>query len=805
MLRPPSMSLPSTSSPSHPAPSSGNRLRLHPTPSSSAAAARNSIINSSAKGWSPLQINKRDGLTSPLKSSPQTSPDPATLTADSPRRSSSSFKHVTKNSLVSNSPFKSPTTVQGQQAAGVYIDTVSTQVVHERRQARPLGVSPDKASGVASTPKAAIGLGIVAKPRSSSRTPSSSGSALNGTRRVSSERKIAFPSTGERKASGGERVVSGSKENDSPDARSAKRTPRSSMGLKGLERNAYVSKSPFKYGSNVDLLDSPSNHSPKSFPIEKDDVFSSPSPRRSSGSKRRASPSKHFISGNGAGSPAPSPPRGVQGLASSSGRPSPLGQTSSSRDITTPTPTPARSSMTPSRRLRGPRDLSEGVNDSPSKLFKTVTFQAVPDVKEFEPLSVEGSADGSFEAAEGWDEGDSLDSTDFNASAEALSKLKIVNPDLSRSPSPEVGPSEDGHNEESTTADFVNTLIEEGLFSPPQMQAHLFEDPPAFATLGDYPPALSTPSLGDSINLGPLLADTGSVDSAGIPYGRTHHAERNTQAHANVSDPPRVSQPSIPKQSDSRMLLNANASQPSLQYSTPFDHEPAHQVHQAGPLPDPFITLQTATKVLLPEQLDKSRSEDGVPLGRTSHHERMAAARMLATQSLGIGMPRSPAVQKELSAANTPSTLPTLDHAPRVPPKEKDQSQASSVSHTEESPEDEELYDVSFSSDAQTVEQPVQQHETPRKAPVPQLLNLPTPPSKKDEPTAASQKVRIVLFWCLRLTCSRSLLRPKNPVSPFPILVSHPPSSLIRPRCKIRLRRDRFLVPRSIRIRTMKT
>jgi len=391
--------------------------------------------------------------------------------------------------------------------------------------------------------------------------------------------------------------------------------------------------------------------------------------------------------------------------------------------------------MTPSRRLRGPRDLSEGINDSPSKQLKTVTFQTVPDVKEFEPLSVEGSADGSFEATEGWEEGNSIDSNDLDASVAALSKLQIVN----RSVSPELGPSEDGHGEESTTADFVNTLIEEGLFSPPQMQAPVFEDQPAFIPLAANPPALSTPSMGDSIDLTPLLAVADDVDPAGAPYGRTHHAERNAQAHAMAQEPPRLAQPAIPRQADPRMLLNANAAQPSS-YTTPFDSEPIRQAHQAGPLFDPFITAQTATKVLSPEKLDRSRSEDGVPLGRTSHQERMVAARMLATQSLGLGMPRSPAIQKELSTANTQTMLPTLGQPIRVSPKQQEEIKpVAPVRHEED--EDDELQDVSFGSDGEVVNIALNQLDTPRKPPAPELVNLPTPPSQKEDPAPISQQV----------------------------------------------------------------
>jgi hypothetical protein len=66
--------------------------------------------------------------------------------------------------------------------------------------------------------------------------------------------------------------------------------------------------------------------------------------------------------------------------------------------------------------------------------------------------------------------------------------------------------------------------------------------------------------------------------------------------------------------------------------------------HQDGPMQDPFITIQTATSVISPP---RARDEGGIPLGRTSHAERILAARTLATQQLGLGMPgRNPSPVK---------------------------------------------------------------------------------------------------------------------------------------------------------------
>lgn len=300
-------------------------------------------------------------------------------------------------------------------------------------------------------------------------------------------------------------------------------------------------------------------------------------------------------------------------------------------------------------------DLAAALGDSPSKQPKTVTFQSVPDVKEFEPMSIEGSADGSFDvdevAEEEYEEGvTSLDDILESSIDGDMAQLVITNPDA-------------GHDE-SSTADFVNTLIEEGLFSPPQTSTPAFEDHTGFDEsfempleeddhLPSQPPTLSTPSLGSSIHVSPMfnldtmqplpiptseICTRSEVDSAGIPYGRTHQVERNAKAHSKPDPPAGLTQPALPPNQDHHMVMNATA-QPSTYsspYTTPFD---APLAHQYEPIADPFITVQTAKP-------SHERMEDGTP-GR-SHADRIAA-RTLATQSLGLGMPRSPAISRDLT------------------------------------------------------------------------------------------------------------------------------------------------------------
>lgn len=593
---------------------------------------------------------------------------------------------------MSNSPFKSP------QAGG---NGQKDQVIHERRSTRQLGEAAPSARGVGSTPKTTIGLGISAK-RGGSRSPSG-GAAVSGQRRVSGERpRVAFPvSNGERRSSG-ERNVSGSKENESPDARYGKRLPKASMGLKGLVEGSYVSKSPFKKSPSGGLSAATDNQAdeavsatPGAVPVEMDDVFSSPSPRRASGGKqRRASPST--LGSVAHRSPTPSSPRSVASnvfLAPPSSGPSPLREqifASNPSDFEPmPTPTAHRSALTPSRRLRGPRGVSQGY-DSPSK--KTVTFQSVPDVKEYEILSAEPSVDGSFDI-EMEDEADWEDERQGSLD-------DLLTEDENVSPSKEIEQeSQDDHDaqhHESTTADFMDTLVQEGLFSPPEMDTPAFHDQAAFeipletsfteAENESDRPYLATPSLGDSVHATPLFENHNvftETDPAGIPYGRTHHAERAAEAHRTALRIP-IEQPSLPHSQEYRMLFDANAAQPSVlppitptspsfyhDYNDPFasvtpslpsrapepkrQQEPEPHAHQSSPMPDPFITLQTATKTILPSSGDsKNREEDGVPLGRTSHKDRVLAARILATRELGLGMPGRP--NRSLPSSSAPTS-----------------------------------------------------------------------------------------------------------------------------------------------------
>lgn len=351
--------------------------------------------------------------------------------------------------------------------------------------------------------------------------------------------------------------------------------------------------------------------------------------------------------------------------------------------------TPTRSSIT-SRRLRGPRDTG---SDSPTMMrqMKTVTFQAVPDVKEFETESVTDAGEGnSMEySTDGEGEGvgaeaderegdDSMEDVAIDGGREEyrgqyrqhLSRgsgyLGIpdhLGSDLQDGNSPMMSQT----HEESMTANFIDSLVEDGYFSPPQvneaeMASSIEQDTPPML---DFAPQLSTPSLGGSMSMTPELRQAGNSDNGhghgvgygeaderGIPYGRSHHIDRAIQAHSlefhQTSRPmPQPDLPSEKRRPGEPTLRNADASQPSTGLPTTNQLPMGPYASQSGSFVDPFVTLETVTKLYKEETTSHNpqlqREEDEVPLGRSSHNERAKVARLMATQSLGLGMPRRPA------------------------------------------------------------------------------------------------------------------------------------------------------------------
>lgn len=374
----------------------------------------------------------------------------------------------------------------------------------------------------------------------------------------------------------------------------------------------------------------------------------------------------------------------------------------------------------------------------------------MPDVKEFECMSIEGSADGSFDVpdfaqdAEEWEDehdedgnDDSLEGIlDVGRMDRAMGGLTIMD-DSQIFVGDEEADTVDEHdqsgNGESTTANF---LMEQGIFTPeadlaptmlpqdvpdvppipaqharPDLQARLqqlavpasnAQQHPTSPSLGtastasSHAPCLSTPSFGGSINLDPTPVFP-EHDEAGIPYGRSHHAERNALAHAHPVLVKGHLQPAqLPKNGEHQMLLNGNVTQPALPASpvtaaaqARLDEGP--RAHQEGQFHDPFITIQTATAVLSPysqsKSKDQERTEDGVPLGRTSHIERMHAARQLASQGIGLGLPRSPARMDEplmdVRAYPQPPNAAQIKEKAKLAREEEDVQDVQSESGTE--------------------------------------------------------------------------------------------------------------------------
>lgn len=355
---------------------------------------------------------------------------------------------------------------------------------------------------------------------------------------------------------------------------------------------------------------------------------------------------------------------------------------------------------------------------------KTVTFRDVADVKEFETESSGGEEwedEGDFEEGESWDEvllgppGTNQERASADDSIEYpqesfmentpspemdLSGLKRYG-SLNSRPSPARSPlqrergaayaeqereEEQGYagyiaglegrhaqmdEDESTTANFIDSLYEDGYLSPPQSQ--------------------SVSASGTFDRLGSVLEDEGEMndglddrlrsvqntsrhqaerthrqemDEGGIPLGRTHHADRAAAAHEaqRYHQGPSLHQPALPRVPlddeapfGETMLRNGDARTPATALARDVQHNETVTAHQDGQFVDPFVTIQTATRVNasdyhgvsgLPQQTasTQNRQEDGVPLGRTSHAERAKVARLMATRGLGLGMPARPMV-----------------------------------------------------------------------------------------------------------------------------------------------------------------
>ena len=743
---------------------------------------RDSIIANSSKGWSPLQPKRQSAtqtassLQSPTTASSNYSTLPSSsgeaegdnrsmpvppLSGGGPRRTSSSFKHVTGNSLVSNSPFKSGTTTTDGRSS-MFGSTAPLNTLHVRAKSASSSatssspITPRKTSNILS----GIGLGISASsPRRSSgrkasatKSRSSSGSGSGSARKVSSDRQKTPPSE-RRRVSGEERRAAGGAlqsiddpvnevtyydefGNQSPDVRSSSaRKPRQSMGLKGLAQGGLVTRSPFLQQSDTMGQDTfeqgaSKRSTPNGSPVKaahaatksdspcqpsQEDVFSSPA-QAPNGSARRVSPIyKDRIGGASALEASPTRRRQLHGSAESL-VPFPSQEPSSaSLRAEKPLPplhhnpsntaTPSKSSIT-KRRLNGPR-LSGSESPTATKQAKTVTFQAVPDVKEFETESVTDHGDKSRDSDADMDDVDLGDGADFNpygvnlshirsdgrGGVSGITELHDQTYDEDSNGAPHDYESNDGHGvrsvdshasdsayrDESMTANFIDSLVEDGYFSPPAMQTatmpnQIFDTPsvpgetPILNSFMDFTPKLETPSFGSSLgfstpamenppNLHNVEQDSevlrslgkDNLDDAGIPYGRTHHSERVALARAlPIHIGGSIEQPALPKpssRSQEPLVRSADATQPSLPVLNHHRQDvygDYPRVQQDGAFVDPFVTVQTVSHTYQQGSSGSRYEQGGELTSRPGHNDRAKVARLLATQSLGLGLPNHP-------------------------------------------------------------------------------------------------------------------------------------------------------------------
>jgi serine/arginine repetitive matrix protein 2 len=371
------------------------------------------------------------------------------------------------------------------------------------------------------------------------------------------------------------------------------------------------------------------------------------------------------------------------------------------------TATPSKSSIT-KRRLNGPR-LSGSESPTATKQAKTVTFQAVPDVKEFETESVTDHGDKSRDSDADMDDVDLGDGADFNpygvnvrhvrsdgrGGVSGITELHDQTYDDqgnggdSHDPHDPHDPhdyeSSDGHGvrsvdshasdggyhrDESMTANFIDSLVEDGYFSPPAMQTatlpnQIFDTPsvpgetPVLNSFMDFTPKLETPSFGSSLGFSTpamenppvalphveqdleVLRSLGKDDRE--EYGRAHLSERVALAPAlPIHLGESMEQPALPKpltQSQGSALQGAEATRPSLPVVGHDVYEDYPRVQQDGAFVDPFVTVQTATQAHNQGFSGAPREQDAL---RTGHNERSKVARLLATQSLGLGLPNHP-------------------------------------------------------------------------------------------------------------------------------------------------------------------
>lgn len=423
-------------------------------------ALKSSILANSQAGWnaatvvSPLKITKQqnrmsiDDVHNGFK--PTRGGEPAI-----PRRSSNSFKHVRNHSLVSNSPFKSPT-----------IGSDSDSGAHGPLGAKYKPVPQSQSGGYKVLPRPSKIPGVTPRKPSPSVAAFRKGSPAQATRRASLEKRAKRDSENLQKALALDALANSDAMAGLGISGGDHRlgfTRRQSKGLATLNKAEYVSKSPFLSDSHPTgstttspSLASSTTNSPQTSQQEEsedleepatptsrehtpevaveeyvDEDQTTPEPevevfRMIPSASKDASPNTSLNVPSVSTRPLPASPRSRRAAASFSPNrapplpPSPPQPAHSVFAQYTPNATPTKSSLKSKRRIRGPRSPGSPESHiersasgrrrygSIRRKFerrKTVTFDERCDVLEFEPDEDEGVCESEWVTSEEEDGG----------------------------------------------------------------------------------------------------------------------------------------------------------------------------------------------------------------------------------------------------------------------------------------------------------------------------------------------------------------------------------------------------------------
>ncbi|CDZ98782.1 Pleckstrin homology-like domain [Phaffia rhodozyma] len=668
-------------------------------------------------GWSPLRIQKRSQTESPNRPSSlhhtisydsDGTPTEEAMSLEEPlRRTSSSYKHLKTNSLVSNSIFK-------QDASPQLSDSTPKMMSGEN--------SPTKAfSGNGwGSPRKSPGAGWKHNTGYNSNDEGSSDEEdEEDLSRVSPERKLDFK---------------------------ARTKGRQSMGLVNLPKQGKVTSSPFlkqRDSTTTFPLESPTKPSVVSNGSEVSNVLTSsfestsadeddeteqivpenslsidhsphPSPLESSTTSAESSPSQSItFSPYNPNESFPSPPPSNAQISFPSER-----ETPSTPHRPTSIPSHMRQNITasPSPKSNLKARVARTGGSGTRERRKTVTFEDRPEVSFFEkdasldyvespivddnsPSSQEtfgsspiGSESGMFEYDHSppWNDQFSVHPEHHlptDSSYDLLPQPASLPEDASYTSLVDLndvsyGSYDGAHDPFSEANMFVNDLLKEAdLLTPGSVSsAHFPEtnDDTQLASDDDAPSYID-----EGQELKEEEARTAGVSAHGTSYGYRGPEEFRTELSLGAEietsyDHPKIDALDLPHLRSSPadpILLNGNVLEPSTFSTAAAHHSPIStarikqststtslssvhwakedvQAHQSGPLPDPFLTLQTVQNILTSPSPKMKRSgsstrsiaelthglpkdQQGIPYGRTHHSERRFVRRVLKD---GIGI-----------------------------------------------------------------------------------------------------------------------------------------------------------------------